>query len=260
MPSRSRLRRTALALAAVALPAALPTTAAAQLPTGAEPIASVTTTGRAEARVTPDRANVLLTVETRAPTAAAAAADNARRQQAVLDALRRLGIPQALLGTAGYNVSPEQEFTPNQPPRVTGYVARSTVRAEVRRIDQVGRVIDTALGAGSNAVGGVQFYASTIEAVRRAALDSAVINGCESATAAARAGGRMRGELLQASVEPNFDGNRPMEFAQSAMMRGAAADTPTPINPGEYTVPVTVLTRWRLLAPGSPESPRCGAR
>ena len=34
------------------------------------------------------------------------------------------------------------------------------------------------------------------------------------------------------------------------MARGAAAP-PTPINPGEFTVPVTVTTRWRLLPEGA---------
>jgi uncharacterized protein YggE len=249
-PHTHRLLALVAALAFAAHPAA------AQFAPGPEPAPGITTTGRGEARVTPDRATVLLTVETRAPTAAAAAAENARRQQATLDALRRLGIPRELLGTAGYNVFPEQQYGPNEPPRITGYVARSTVRAEVRQIDQVGRVIDTALGAGSNAVGGVQFFASNLETVRRSALDSAVTNACETATAVARAGGKVLGELLQANVEGGFEGGPQMQFAEAAMARGVAAP-PTPINPGEFTVPVIVSTRWRLLPAGSPDSRRC---
>ena len=238
--------------AALAL-SALPAVGGAQdlTPTLGEPAPSVSASGRGESRVTPDRATVLLTVETRAPTAAAAAAENARRQQATLDALARIGIPRALLGTAGYNVFPEQRYEQNEPPKIVGYVARSTVRAEVRRIDQVGRVIDTALGAGSNAVGGVRFFASNLETVRRGALDSAVANACESAAAVARASGKAIGELLQASVGDESYGREGMEMqmADGAQMRTAAA--PTPINPGEFTVPVTVSTRWRLIAAGA---------
>lgn len=245
------------ALAALAAPA----DAAAQLPTVPRDLTpSVSAAGRGEARVAPDRATVLLTVETRARTAAAAAAENARRQQSTLDALARLGIARNLLGTAGYTVFPEQRYQENQPPVVVGYVARSTVRAEVRRIDQVGPVIDAALAAGSNAVGGVRFAASTIDAVRRSVLDSAVVNGCESAAAVARASGQTVGELLEATVGddggqyPMMDMGQPM-----AMARGAEA-TPTPITPGEITVTSTVTTRWRLVAAGAAGARACRAR
>jgi hypothetical protein len=37
----------------------------------------------------------------------------------------------------------------------------------------------------------------------------------------------------------------------------AAQAAPTPINPGEYRVPVTVTTRWRLLASGAAGAKSC---
>ena len=256
-----RLTIPAAALATAAALLAVPADVTAQMPTASRDLTpSVTAAGRGEARVAPDRATVLLTVETRARTAAAAAAENARRQQSTLDALAKLGIARNLLGTAGYTVFPEQRYQENQSPVVVGYVARSTVRAEVRRIDQVGPVIDAALAAGSNAVGGVRFAASNIDAVRRSVLDSAVVNGCESAAAVARASGQTVGELLEATV--GDDGNQypMMDMAPAmAMARGAEA-TPTPINPGELAVTSTVSTRWRLVAAGAPGARPCRVR
>jgi uncharacterized protein YggE len=245
------------ALLAAHAAAGLPAAAQAALPP--EPTPSVSAGGRGEARVAPDRATVLLTVETRGANAAAAAAENARRQQSTLDALARLGIARNLLGTAGYSVMPEMRYAENQPPRVVGYVARSTVRAEVRRIDQVGAVIDAALAAGSNAVGGVRFTASNIDAVRRSVLDSAVANGCASAAAVARAAGKVVGELLDAQVAD--DGNQFMpQDVQMMSMRGGAEAAPTPINAGDLTVTTSVNTRWRLLPAGAPGARACGAR
>ncbi|CAA9353571.1 MAG: hypothetical protein AVDCRST_MAG11-3665, partial [uncultured Gemmatimonadaceae bacterium] len=249
-----------IAATAAAIPAA-PTAAAAQEPAAARDLTpSVTAAGRGEARVTPDRATVLLTVETRARTAAAAAAENARRQRSTLDALAKLGIARNFLGTAGYTVFPEQRYQENQPPVVVGYVARSSVRAEVRRIDQVGPVIDAALAAGSNAVGGVRFAASNIDAMRRSVLDSAVVNGCESAAAVARASGMATGELLDATV---VDQGMPYPMAEAdfgGVAMASARGAPTPINPGELTVTSTVSTRWRLVAAGAPGARPCRAR
>jgi len=47
------------------------------------PVPQVVTSGSGEARLRPDRARILIGVQTRAATAAAAAKDNNARQQAV---------------------------------------------------------------------------------------------------------------------------------------------------------------------------------
>src|SRR6185503_19010420 len=107
----------------------------------------VVTTGTGETRVTPDRATIMVGVQSRAATAAAAGSDNARRQRAILDTLRALGLTSEQLSTVNYNVSPEMQYSPNggTPPKVVGYTVSNTVRAEVRRLDDVGKVIDAAL-------------------------------------------------------------------------------------------------------------------
>ena len=66
--------------------------------------------GQGEAKVTPDRVSVLVNVQTRAATAAAAAADNARRTRAVLDALAALGLTKDQLSTEGYTAYPEMRY------------------------------------------------------------------------------------------------------------------------------------------------------
>ena len=107
----------------------------AQAGSGPTP-AQIVTSGIGEVRATPDRATIFVGVQTRATTAAAAAADNARRQRAILDTLRALGLGSDQLSTMNYNVSPEIQYNPNnQPPKVTGYIVTNTVRADVRRLD-----------------------------------------------------------------------------------------------------------------------------
>jgi hypothetical protein len=90
---------------------------------------------------------MFLAVETRAPTVARVGADNSRRQRAVLDTVRKLGLSDAQLSTTGYSVAPEMRYYGKQP-QVTGYIARNVIQADVRQLDQVGTPIDPALGAG----------------------------------------------------------------------------------------------------------------
>src|SRR5215211_1820639 len=77
------------------------TPAASNLP------ASLVSSGQGEAKVSPDRVSVLVNVQTRAATAAAAATENARRTTSVLEALGRLGLSKDQLLTEGYSAYPE---------------------------------------------------------------------------------------------------------------------------------------------------------
>src|SRR5665647_1236607 len=73
-------------------------------------IPQIAVTGRGDVKVSPDRATIQMSVQTRAVTVAAAAAENATKQQSVLGALRALGLGNDQLSTINYNVYPEQRY------------------------------------------------------------------------------------------------------------------------------------------------------
>src|ERR1044071_9035671 len=203
---------------------------------------SIVTTGEGEARLSPDRATIYIGVQSRAATAAAAGAENARRQKAVLDTLRAIGLGSDQLSTVNYNVVPEMQYDrTGGSPKVTGYLVMNTVRAEIRRLDDVGRAIDASLAKGANQISSLQFYASNTADARRAALADAMAKARGDAEALARAAGGSIGALLDASTVV-----APIRPYEVAMMRrdAMAAQAPTPIEPGQQTVTATVTTRW----------------
>ena len=204
----------------------------------------IAASARGETQVTPDRATVHIGVETRGETAAAAARSNATRLTRVLDAIKAAGIPAAQIRTVGFNVFPEYAHEPNREPRVTGYRTTNTVIVEVRDIAQVGRILDTALGATANRINSVEFFSSRVEEARREALGRAVEKARLDAEAMAKAAGGSLGALVElSSVDYNVPFPRSMDFAA----RGEAMQVaPTPIEPGEYTVSASVTARWRF--------------
>ena len=210
-------------------------------------ISVVSTTATGEARVTPDRATVFVGVMTKGATASAAGGENARRQRAILDTLRALGISGDRVSTMNYNVAPDMQYSPNgqTPPRITGYTVSNTVRAEVQRLDDVGRVIDAALAKGANEISSLQFYSSKADSARRAALATAVGNARADAEALARAAGGSLGQLLELST--NEFPVRPLQ--EMAMGRVAMAQAKTPIEAGQQTVVATVSARWAFVPP-----------
>jgi uncharacterized protein len=206
----------------------------------------IETVGTGERRVPPDRATVMLLVESKAPAAAAAAAANARAVAAVRDTLRRLGLDGAAT-SASYNVGPD--FEPPRPtdregPRRVGYAARTVVRVQLQQIDQVGRVIDAGLARGATGVEGVFFEASTAEEARRAALADAAEAARRDAEALARALGGTLGPLLGASTAGGTDPRR-----LNVMLRGTMgyAGAGTEVTPNEIVIAAGVVTRWRFV-------------
>src|SRR3954467_4919117 len=76
----------------------LAATAAAAQPNGPVPprVPEIAASGRGEVPITPDRATVLVSVESRASSAATAASENSAKMSSVLSALRRSGLAQSV--------------------------------------------------------------------------------------------------------------------------------------------------------------------
>lgn len=233
-----------LLLAAAGILIAAPVGGAQQAPPPLSAVPSVSVTGEGEAKATPDRAMITIGVQSRASTAAEAAAENARKQRAVLDTLRALGFTQQQLTTSNYSVYPEMQHEPvNSQPRVIGYVVSNTVRVDVRRLDQAGRVIDAALAKGANTVHGLNFYLADPAPVRRAAIVDAVARARADAEALAGAAGGSLGALLELSTLPMPSG--PVMYR--AMAEASPGLRSTPIEVGEEVVRATVNARWAFV-------------
>lgn len=204
----------------------------------------IVVTGNGQATVSPDRATIFLGVQTRGATAASAGAQNAQRLRGVLDTLRAIGLTSDQLSTINYNVSPEMQYSPNgtTPPKVTGYVVTNTVRAELRKIEDVARAIDAALGKGANEVSSLQFFSSKADSVRRAALAAAVADARSDAETLARAAGGTLGALVEVSSS-----EIPVRPMPQVMRMEAAMNKATPIEAGQQTVSATVTARWAFI-------------
>lgn len=235
------LRRIALrrALAVLVLGAAAPT-----MPLGAqsaaEPRPHLIVVAQAELEVPPDRAQLSIAVETRGRTSQAAAAENARIQTAVLDAIRRAGVASGQLRTQSMMVTPEYEY-PREGgrPTVTGYQARNSVVVTARDISRVGAIIDAALSAGATNVNGPNFSLSNADSARREALDGAVRKAVADAAVMARAAGLSLGEVLELTSE-DAGGPPPIERMVLASMRASDQADPTPVAAGHITIRVSV--------------------
>ena len=205
----------------------------------------IITSGEAQTRVIPDRATILIGVQTRGATAAVAGADNARRQKAILDTLKAMGLAPDQLATQNYSVYPEMQYPPSGGQgKVVGYNVSNVVRVELRRIEQVGGVIDAALAKGANQINSIQFTSSMAAEARRSAMADAVRDARADAEVLARAAGGTLGSVIElTSSAPPI---RPM-FSDMAARGMAKAEVQTPIEPGEQIITASVSVIWQFI-------------
>ena len=196
--------------------------------------------GTATVQVPADQAQVAFAVETRATVAADASAANATAMSRVLAALRSAGLPGLDVETFGYSLQPQYAVDDVRVRSIAGYVAYNNVRATIDAVDQVGRLIDVAIGAGANQVASISFVASDTEPARSAALAEAVRNARTQAEVIARELGYELGPPL----EIRGGADRPMPVMFEAM-RAQVADV-TPIEAGDQSVSANVTVRFAL--------------
>ena len=219
-------------------------------------IPEITASGRGEVPITPDRATVFVSVETRAPTASAAAADNSTKMSAVRDAIKRSGLNDSDITTSGYSVGqdPRSLFppsgVPSVPTRPVEFVARNSLRLDVRRPADVGKIIDAALTGGATSISSVQFSSPATDEARRQAIAVAAVQAQRDADALARAAGGSLGRLLSMSSTPitPMQGYYPSDTYFTAIAAGSASMAyPTMINPRDMSVSVSVFGRWEFV-------------
>jgi uncharacterized protein len=197
---------------------------------------TVTTVGHGVVTVAPDRATVSAGVHTQAATAAAALAENARRMNAVVAALKAAAGED--LQTQEVSLYPQSDDKGT----VTGYVADDSVSAGIA-IAKAGALVDAAVAAGANTVNGPSLSVSDEDARYREALGKAVSDARAKAQALADAGGFGVGPVSVVAEQSDT----PQPVWERAAVGAAAKDAPTPVEAGsqEITADVTVTFHIR---------------
>lgn len=196
----------------------------------------VRATGDATVSAKPDRARLTIGVVTQSASAQAAAAQNAKQTETVLESLRRSAGAAAQLRTSGYSLTPDFSYPKNNsPPVISGYTASNIVDLTTADLANVGKVIDAATQAGANKVPGIEFLLKDEVAVRAEALREAAQKARENSQAMAAALGLKIVRVLSAEEgEPQVI--RPMRM----MAMAPAMNATTPIESGNIQVQATV--------------------
>lgn len=213
---------------------------------GPPPSISISASG--SVKYAPDIAHVSFGVRAQSQAATDAATQVNTRAQAVVKALRGLGISDANIKTSGYALDfqqnePEMGATvssgplagePHRPISPGYYVATESIDVTTS-VSQAGAVLDGAIKAGANQTFGLSYDTSQRDRLYRQALAAGVTAARAQAVALAAAAGVQLGNVIAISTR---GGGGPMPM-QGRMMMGASALAP-PVLGGTDTIEAAV--------------------
>jgi uncharacterized protein YggE len=201
----------------------------------------ITMSGHGEARATPDTAMLSAGVNAQAPTAAAALAANNNRMQAVMAALKKMGIPDKDIQTSNFSVTPQYANGNGEAPRITGYQANNQVEARLEDVSKLGVILDALVTAGANQMNGVSFSIRDDAELLAQARAAAVAEARLKADTFSKAAGVGLGPILSIGENSN-ETPRPMYRMESVMVTGARV----PVSLGEQSVSADVTIVWEI--------------
>jgi len=221
---------------------------------------TLTVSGNGEAFGTPDRALVRLGAVAQSAQAGDAQKLVGETVAKTIDAVKKLGIDEKSIRTAGVSLTPvytDQQPRPGQEqpqePRISGYRASNTIEVRLDDLAKLGPVIDAGVATGANNVEGVDFQLKDDGPQRKAALKQAATDARGKAEALAEAMGLRLGPVIE--VTEGGAVGRPIPMARHAMLAESFAPN-TPVQPGQLEVTASVTITYRLAPPdrGAPDA------
>ncbi len=233
---------TLVILAAIILSACGPATIVANpLP----PQRTLDVVGTGMVTLTPDIAYINIGVHSEKDTAANAVADNNTQTQAVIAAIQAAGVDAKDIRTSNFSIYPNNQYDPQTNTKIgTTYVVDNQVNVTVRKLDQLGGMLDAAVKVGANNVNSVQFDLADKTAALKQARDAAVKDAQTQAQELADAAGVTLGDVQNIS----FMNTVPTPILDTCGKGGGAAmaAAAVPIQSGQMTLTVTVNISYIL--------------
>lgn len=226
------------ALAALALTACSVTAPAAEQPH------TINVTGYGAAYGAPDIATAQIGVETRNADPARAVSANTEKMNAVIAAIKKLGVEDKDIQTTNFSVYAQQNYDANSQPTDITYVVTNTVSVTVRDLNKVGEMLGKATAAGANSVNGVSFSVSEAAALESEARGNAMADAKARAGQLADAAGVALDKPLSiseyTSMPVYYDGGKQLLSLE------AGGGAPVPISTGQYQVTVQVSVTYLI--------------
>jgi uncharacterized protein len=192
--------------------------------------------GHGEILAVPDMATISIGVVTSAPNAREALDENTKSMTALFDVVKKAGIENRDIATSNFTVGPRFDYSKDNQPKLVAYDVSNMVTVTVRKLEDLGALLDVSVSSGSNQIQGVSFSVSKPEKLLDEARSKAVADARRKAEIYAAAGKFTLGDIVTLSENAGFTAPAPV-FTKAVRVEAADA---VPIAQGEQALSVDV--------------------
>ncbi|HZY85420.1 MAG TPA: SIMPL domain-containing protein [Gemmataceae bacterium] len=212
--------------------------------------ANVTVTGTGKVTYTPDMAHVAVGVSSDGKTAAEAWQKNAEAVQKLFAALKAYGIEPRDLKTTHLDVSPRYVNRKDQEPELVGYRVTYDLAVTVRKLLDLGRVLDGLVENGANRRMNIAFASADADRLLEQARRNAVADARRRAELYVTGAGAVLGQVLSIS-EGQAAPWRSLQYEHL----GKFVPAGLPVAAGEQELAVSVSVTFAISHPaGTPRT------
>jgi hypothetical protein len=205
----------------------------------------LTVSGTGLVRVSPDTASINLGVATQDTDVAQAVAASNLAAEAIITAVKNLGVAPEDVRTTYFNVSPQPMYDQNgQPTGQTNYWVNNSLVVTLRQVDQLGAVLQAAVDAGANSINGISFDLTDKTQAEEQARQAAIADAQQRAERLATAAGTTLGEVF--SIYTGGYSYGAINYVEAASSAGSAGGGTVPIAPGTFDVRIDVTLAYTL--------------
>ena len=181
------------------------------------------------------------------PNAAQAMKDNNRKMASVIAAVRAAGVAEKDIQTAGIGLGRQYDYDENGKRSDKGFQATNSVNVRVRKIDDMGVILQAMVDSGANDVNGPSFSIDDDTSLTAAARAQAISKAEQLSASYAKQLGFSKAMLFHI-VEGQESGLAAIETGNKFGLLEAAADGGSvPVQAGEVTKTVAIAVKYRLI-------------
>ena len=212
--------------------------------------ASVCVSAECSVKVTPDIAEISLSVTDEGETAAAAQEQNTQKVNAVLEALKQLGVDEKSIRTTGYSIYPIYDYQEYQ--KIVGYTVVTSLKISDQKVEDVGTIISACVSQGINGIDGIRYSCSGYQEAYQEALAKAVEEAKLTAETIASASGKTLGSVVEITEGYQDETYRYDDAMNSKMTEDSIMDVyldrgaDVPVMAGEAEITASVTAVWYM--------------
>lgn len=211
---------------------------------------TISVEGRGEVLAAPDMAQINSGVTTQGASAREALDANTAAMADLIAELKAAGIEARDIQTSGFSVNPNYVYSDERdengyslPPRINGYQVNNTVTVTVRKLDDLGAILDKSVTIGANTINGVSFAVADPSELYNEARRSAFADARAKAELYAEAANVTLDDIVSISETQGF--NNPQPYPMYARAELASAQS-VPVEAGEMAFAINVNVQWEL--------------